>query len=129
MIYLLGGVGIVIAVLLTALGFEHERVVYETNRAVNAELAVKTAKQEADAWRARWAAQVDYADAQKRKDDAEREQTFKELESRAKVGGKCVAPRDISGLLADIARAANAARAAGVDQSSGDAVSRSAQKR
>ena len=129
MIYLLGGVGLVIAVLLTALGFEHERVVYETNRAVNAELAVKTAKQEADAWRARWAAQVDYADAQKRKDDAEREQTFKELESRAKVGGKCVAPRDISGLLADIARAANAARAAGVDQSSGDAVSRSAQKR
>lgn len=129
MIYLLGGVGLVIAVLLAALGFEHERVVYETNRAVAAELAVKTAKQEADAWHTRWAAQVDYADAQKRKDDAEREQTFKELESRTKVGGKCVAPRDISGLLADIARAANAARSAGVDQSSTDSVSRSTQKR
>jgi len=128
MTYILGAIGIAFLALLTLCGFEYERANIETRRADAAALQLKAAQEEAAAWHTRWAAQVDYADAQKRKDDAERDQTFKELEARAKVGGKCVAPRDISGLLADIARAANAARIAGVDQSSADSVSRSTQK-
>ena len=128
MIYVIGAIAIAFFGLLTLCGFEYERANLADKRADAATLQLKAAQEEAEAWHTRWSAQVDYADAQKRNDDAMREQAFKELEARAKVGGKCVAPHDISSLLADIARSANAARIAGVDQSSGDAVSRSAKK-
>ena len=128
MIYLFGAIAIAFMALLGALGFEHTRVVAANNRAAAAEDRLKAAQERATALALLWSAQVDKADAEKRNADAERSEQFAALEKRAKgLTGKCVAARDVGSLLADIARAANAARVAGVDQSAGDAVSRSAQ--
>ena len=110
MIYLLGGIGIVIAVLLAALGFEHERVIYETNRAVAAELKVKEAQQRATDLALLWSAQVDKTEAASRLAQEQTNAQFAAITGRVKgLAGRCVAGSDVSKLLADIARAANAA--------------------
>ena len=128
MLYLFGGLGVVILLLGLAVGFEHTRVVAANNRATAAELRLKDAQDRATALALLWSAQVDKTEAEKRKADDERKATFDALDARVRgVSGKCVAPRDVAGLLADIARAANAAGIAAVDQSAGDAVSRSPQ--
>ena len=128
MIYLFGAIGIAFLALLGALGFEHTRVVAANNRATSAELRLKDAQDRASALALLWSAQVDKTDAAKRKADDERKATFDVLDARVRgVSGKCVAPRDVDGLLADIARAANAAGTAIVDQSAGDAVPRASE--
>lgn len=128
MLYLFGAIGVVFMVLLGALGFEHSRVVTWKDRAAAAETNLKAAQDRATALALLWSAQVDRTEAEKRKADDERKATFDALDARVRsVNGECVAPRDVAGLLADIARAANAAGIAAVDQSAGDAVSRSAQ--
>jgi len=116
MIYLLGGVGIVIAILLAALGFEHERVVYETNRAVNAEQAVKIAEQRATALALQWASQVDKTDAAVRKAQGDANVEIAALQAKIKSLPDRVVVFDTAtaSLFTDIANAANAAPAPAV---------------
>lgn len=126
MIYFLGGIGLVIAVLLAAIGYEHTRVIYETNRAVKAELQVKEAQQRATDLALLWSAQVDKTEAASRLAKEQTDAQFSALTSRVKnLTGRCVAGPDISKLLADVARAANAAGIATVGVPDTQAVPRS----
>ena len=124
MIYLLGGVGIVIACLLAALGFEHERVVYETNRAVNAEQAVKIAEQRATALALLWSKQVDRTEAEVRKAQGEANAEITALNERIKKLPDRVIVFDTAtaSLFTDVTAAANAAAAPAVSDKQAAAV-------
>jgi len=121
MIYLFGGVGVIVLLLTVALGFEHERVVYETSRADAVQLKLTAAEERATALALLWSAQVDKTEAAKRGLDKETNVQFDALMDRIKhlPGRTCVAGADVEQLLGDIARAANAAGIATVDSASG----------
>jgi len=117
MIYLFGGVGVIVLLLTVALGFEHERVVYETNRAVKAELTLKAAQDRATALALLWSAQVDKSEAEvnQAKDEANvqiaaLQDRIKKLPSRIVVFSTPAAS-----VLDDATAAANAAPAPAVD--------------
>jgi len=120
MIYLFGGVGVIVLLLTIALGFEHERVVYETNRADAVQLKLTAAEERATALALLWSAQVDKTEAAKRGLDKETNVQFDALMDRIKhlPARTCAAGADVEQLLGDIARAANAAGIATVDSAS-----------
>lgn len=119
MIYLFGGFGIVIALLLATIGLEHERVIYETNRAVNAEQAVKIAEQRATALALLWSQQVDRTETEVRKAQGEANVEIAALNERIKKLPDRIIVFDTAtaSLFTDIASAANAAPAPAVSDS------------
>lgn len=127
LVYVILGLLAVIGAESAAIYFERVRVVSANNRATAAELKVKTAEERATALALLWAGQVYKSDGELQKVRDEQATAFNALEERVKSldDGVCVAGPDVEQLLHDIARAANAAGIAGVDQSGADSVSRS----